>query len=389
MFRTTSLAAAFAASALFTASVTAQDAQSTEQSVQWGGYSVIFEDNPARLASGRPGGVSVRTLNGAEVLTVTRTTAMLEGIDFSEGVIEFDLALDDKRGFAGLLWHANGLDAEYFYLRQHKSGLPDAGQYTPIRHGLTSWQIYSDRNGIAPFAFTHEGWNRFKMVVKGDTADIYLNGSQRPLLQIPDLAADQGSGGIGFRAAGPNGEIRIANLNVRPLAEGEQIVGAPAEDRAAPEGTITRWLVSERFAEADVAGQFELPDGLGSLQQLSTIEVEPFGIADISRLAGPYDGADTVLVSSKITAENAKRVRLQFGYSDRVRLFLNGELIFDGSAGFRARDFFFLGTVGFEDAVVLNLREGQNTLTAAVSESFGGWAFAGAIADREGLVIEP
>ncbi len=389
MFRTASLAAALIASAFCVAPVAAQSSQSTEQSLQWAEYRVVFENNPARLASGQPGGVSVRTVNGAEVLTVTRTTAMLEGVDFSEGVIEFDLALDDKRGFAGLLWHANGPDAEYFYLRQHKSGLPDAGQYTPIRNDLTSWQLYSDRNAIAPFAFTHEGWNRFKMVVAGDKADIYLNGSQRPVLHIPDLAADQRSGAIGFRAAGPNGEIRIANLNVRPLAEGDQIVGRSAADRSAPEGTVTRWSVSHRFAEADVAGELELPDELGSLQQLGTVEVEPFGIADISRLAGPDDGADTVLVSSKITADKAKRVRLQFGYSDRVRLFLNGELIFDGSAGFRARDFFFLGTIGFEDAVTLNLRQGENRLTAAVSETFGGWGFAGAIADREGLTIEP
>ncbi|NNE49284.1 MAG: hypothetical protein HKN38_03670 [Altererythrobacter sp.] len=389
MFRTASLAAALAISAFFVTPATAQNAQSTEQSVQWAEYRVVYENNPARLASGQPGGVSVRTVNGTEVLTVTRTTAMLNGVDFSEGVIEFDLALDDKRGFGGLLWHANGIDSEYFYLRQHKSGLPDAGQYTPIRHGLTSWQIYSDRNGIAPFAFTHEGWNRFKMVVEGDRADIYLNGSQQPVLHIPDLAADQGSGAIGFRAAGPNGEIRIANLIVRPLAEGEQIVGQSAADRQAPEGTIMRWSVSERFAETDVAGQLELPDELGSLQQLGTVEAEPFGIADISRLAGPDEALDTVLVSGKITAEKAKQVRLQFGYSDRVRLFLNGELIFDGSAGFRSRDFFFLGTIGFEDAVVLNLREGENTLTAAVSETFGGWGFAGAIADRTGLKIEP
>ncbi|NNK46582.1 MAG: hypothetical protein HKP43_08185, partial [Altererythrobacter sp.] len=236
MFRTASLAAALAISAFFVTPATAQNAQSTEQSVQWAEYRVVYENNPARLASGQPGGVSVRTVNGTEVLTVTRTTAMLNGVDFSEGVIEFDLALDDKRGFGGLLWHANGIDSEYFYLRQHKSGLPDAGQYTPIRHGLTSWQIYSDRNGIAPFAFTHEGWNRFKMVVEGDRADIYLNGSQQPVLHIPDLAADQGSGAIGFRAAGPNGEIRIANLNVRPIAMGEQIVGQAAADRQAPEG---------------------------------------------------------------------------------------------------------------------------------------------------------
>lgn len=382
MLRFSSLTLAAATALLPSPSLAAQANQDEAQPLNWSGYGIGI--------SAAPGGqVKVSQVNGSEILTVARATAMLEGAEFSDGVIEFDVAFEDKRGFGGLLWHANGRDTEYFYLRQHKSGEPDAGQYTPIRNGLTSWQLYTDRNAIAPFAFTHEGWNRFKMVVSGDKADIYFNGSSAPVLHIPDLATDQGSGGIGFRASGPNGELRFANLVIRPLADGEEIVGAPAIDRTAPEGTITDWSVSERFAEAVVAGQLELPPALASLDMLGTISVEPFGIADITRLVGPDDGADTVLVSTRIVATEAKRARLRFGYSDRVRLFLNGELVFDGSAGWRSRDYFFLGTIGFEDAVVLNLREGENVLSAAVSETFGGWGFAGAIADREGLNIEP
>jgi len=356
-------------------------AQEDYAPLTWSGYTL---DN-----QGPADRVSVREVAGTEVLTVTRTTVMLDGAEFSEGVIEFDIALDDKRGFGGLLWHANGPDTEYFYLRQHKSGLPDAGQYTPIRNGLTGWQLYTDQNAIAPFSFTQEGWNRFKMVVANDQADIFFNGSPTPVLHVPDLAADLGSGGLGFRASGPNGEIRIANLSVRPLAAGEGIVGTPKSDRRAPAGTIERWTVSERFAEEAIADATLLPAQLTELGQLGTVGVEPFGIADITRLTGPDDGLDTVLVSTKITADQARRAKLNFGYSDRVRLFLNGELVFEGSAGFRSRDFFFLGTVVFEDAIMLNLREGENMLTAAVSETFGGWGFAGAIADRTGLTIEP
>ncbi len=364
--------------ALFTSAAAAQDAT---EPLTWQGYTLENLGNADR--------VSVREVNGTEVLTVTRTTVMLTGAEFSEGVIEFDVAFEDKRGFGGLLWHANGPDTEYFYLRQHKSGEPDAGQYTPIRNGLTAWQLYTDRNAIAPFSYTHDGWNRFKMVVADDKADIYFNGSPTPVLHVPDLAADQGTGGLGFRATGPNGEMRFANLVIRPLGDGEAIVGTAKTDRQAPTGTITSWSVSERFAEEAIAGQMTLPSELAALPSLGTVNVEPFGIADVTRVTGPDDGADTVLVSSKIAADTAKRVRLQFGYSDRVRLFLNGELVFDGSAGWRSRDFFFLGTIGFEDSVVLDLQAGENTITAAVSETFGGWGFAGTIADREGLVIEP
>ena len=152
---------------------------------------------------------------------------------------------------------------------------------------------------------------------------------------------------------------------------------------------IANWSVSAPFAEALVDGQMTLPDGLPATGSLGMLAAETFGIADISRLAGPDDDLDTVLVSTRITSNNARKVRMNFGYSDRVRLFLNGDLVFDGSAGWRRRDFFFLGTIGFEDAVVLDLEAGENELVAAVSETFGGWGFAGAIADGEGLAIAP
>lgn len=357
-------------------------AQEATQPLKWSGYT-LENQGPADR-------VSVEKVAGSEVLTVTRTTVMLSGSEFSEGVIEFDMAFEDKRGFGGPIWHAQEDGSqEYFYIRQHKSGLPDSGQYTPVRNGLTSWQIYTDRNGIGPFSFAHAGWNRFKMVVAGDKADIYFNGSEKPVLHIPDLASDNGSGAIGFRASGPNGEIRIANLTMRPLADGEGIVGEAATDRMAPEGIIERWAVSQRFAEGQIDGAPALPPEIASIPAIGTLAVEPFGIVDIARLTGPEENLDTVLVSTRITANNARKVRLQLGYSDRVRLFLNGELVFDGSAGWRSRDFFFLGTIGFNDAVMLDLIEGENTLAAAVSETFGGWGFAGAIADRDGLRVEP
>ncbi len=335
-------------------------------------------------------GIEVAEREGRQELIVSRSAALLEGVEFAEGVIEFDVAFENKRGFGGLMWHANDSgDAEYFYIRQHKSGLPDAGQYTPMRRGLTSWQIFSDRNAIAPFAYTYDGWNRIKFVIANDKADIYLNGGVEPILHVPDLATDRGNGGIGFRTSGPNGRIRIADLSIRPLRSGEGIVGSPKQVESPPSGVIRSWRVSSAFAEARVEDMLSLPADIAGLGNASTIQVEPSGIADLGRIGRPQDEADTVLVSTRIASDSAKAVRLQFGYSDRVKLFLNGDLVFDGDAGFRSRDFFSLGTVGFKDSVVLNLQEGENELAAAVSETFGGWAFAGAIENDAGLTIRP
>lgn len=373
----------------YVAAITAATAASMAQAQDDAPSLLQFESYQVR-PTGPAGGVSVEEVNGQQELILARASAMIDGLEFTDGVIEFDIAFENRRGFGGLMWHASDTgDAEYFYIRQHKSGLPDAGQYTPMRAGLTSWQIFSDANAMAPFAFTYDGWNRLKFVIANDTADIYFNGSKQPMLHIPDLATDRGRGGIGFRTSGPNGKVRIANLTVRDLAQGEQIVGRAKAVRTAPPGTIENWRVSERFSEDLLDNVISLPGELEALDRDLTLQVEPSGIVDLGRAARPQDNADTVLVSTRIVSNAAQPVRLRFGYSDRVRLFLNGRLVFSGIAGWRSRDFFFLGTIGFNDAVLLNLQEGENTLTAAVSETFGGWGFAGAIENGEGLTIRP
>ncbi|MEZ5679927.1 MAG: hypothetical protein R3E14_01375 [Erythrobacter sp.] len=349
------------------------------RTLTWGGYEVTSTASQDR--------VHVDQSDGVEVLTVSRGSARLQGADFSEGVIEFDIAFDDSFGFGGIQWHITDNSAEYFYIRQHKSGQPDAGQYTPVRNGLTSWQIFTDRNGIAPLAFTHEGWNHFKMVVIGDKAEIYFNGSDDPQLHIPDLATDQGMGGLGFLSSGPAGELRLANLVVRALGDGDRLVSGPAEVPALPDGVIESWAISRQFPETLVKDALVMPAAVGSLASVAVLPVEANGIADLGRAAVLGDEDDSLVASVHIRSTGDKRVRLKFGYSDRLRLFLNGELLFEGNAGWRTRDHFYLGTVGFLDEVVLPLGEGSNRLDAVVSETFGGWAIAGAIADREGLKI--
>ena len=47
----------------------------------------------------------------------------------------------------------------------------------------------------------------------------------------------------------------------------------------------------------------------------------------------------------------------------------------------------FLGTVGFHDVAGLDLERGDNEILIAVSETFGGWAWAGAIEERAGLTL--
>ena len=50
-----------------------------------------------------------------------------------------------RRGFFGIQFRIadDGANAEWVYLRQHKSGLPDAMQYTPVLNTGLNWQIYN------------------------------------------------------------------------------------------------------------------------------------------------------------------------------------------------------------------------------------------------------
>ena len=54
-------------------------------------------------------------------------------------------------------------------------------------------------------------------------------------------------------------------------------------------------------------------------------------------------------------------------------MFLNGRLLFRGDSTFKVRDSEFMGIIGLNDALLLDLVEGANTLTFVVTESFGGW----------------
>ena len=119
------------------------------------------------------------------------------------------------------------------------------------------------------------------------------------------------------------------------------------------------------------------------------LDVEERGIANLARLVGNGDGRNTVVAAVTLTSDRERTVRVRFGYSDRVRVFLNGRLLYAGNAGFGTRDPEFLGIVGLFDELALPLKRGPNELWFAVSETFGGWAVTADVPDRAGITIGP
>ena len=141
------------------------------------------------------------------------------------------------------------------------------------------------------------------------------------------------------------------------------------------------WAVSDPFPEDEL--------DLGTLEEHSwtILGAEPSGLADLARVNG-LDDRDTVFARATIVSERAQTKRLDFGFSDRVTVFVNGQPLFSGSDGYRSRDYRFLGSIGWWDSVYLPLRPGRNDLVLAVSEDFGGWGVQAKLADLDGCSVE-
>ena len=348
---------------------------------------LIYDDANWRITARE---ANVEEFLDRQSLKLTGGRVWRDDVNFHDGVIEFDVAFDERMGFIGPIFRAERDDRfEEFYFRSHLNGKPDALQYSPVENGLSAWQIFSDANALAAIPLKFGEWNRVKIVVEGDKADFYFN-ADTPQLHVPDLKTDIANGYVGLRAGGPDNMFaHFSNISFRPLTNGEGVIGAEKETASPPGGLISEWRVSEPFAEAEVANVLTLGNEIIRNLDWKPLRVETNGIANLAKLSTAADGADTVFVRLNIKSDSKQMKELRFGYSDRVRFYLNGKRVYYGDAGWRVRDYRFLGTVGFFDSVGLDLKKGDNELRVAVSETFGGWAFVGAMEDQIGVELKP
>lgn len=329
----------------------------------------------------------VESYRGRSALLLREGAAWLKGSSFENGTIEFDVAFSNTVAFPGIAFRAvTRTDYELFYLRASLSGKPDATQYTPVFHGLYGWQIYTGPAYNAALQWTFDRWMHVKLVVSGTRAEVFVDGDTVAQV-IPLLRGAQRAGEVGLLVA--PGSARFANLVVRP-ASAPRLTGTPPHMRDSTPATIVRsWRVSAPFAESLLAGVTNLAAVPGAGGSWSALDIEERGIANLARLAGNGNGRNTVIAAVTLNAKRAATVRVRFGFSDRVHVFLNGRLLYAGDDGFATRDANFLGTVGLFDELALPLRSGPNELWFAVSETFGGWAITADVPDRTGVGVSP
>jgi len=319
-------------------------------------------------------------------------TAVLDDIQFVDGVIEVDVAVTGQRSYPGVVFRVRpGGEYERFYIRPHRAGLyPDALQYTPVFHDIAGWQLYNGSGYTAGVEMPRDEWVPVRIEVQGREAHVFVGAGVQPQLEITDLKHGISGGAIGV--LGPaDGSACFSNFRY----EVHEPVVAPAPDNAgprpgdSPRGTVLDWQVS-RVLPAAAVDRSTYPRFFAIFSAAwEDAPVEPSGLVDISRLRGRSGAApDMVFARTFVSADERQDVELQLGYSDEIDVFLNGRKVFAAANGYQYRDPSALGVVGLHDSLYLTLEKGVNEIFVMVTESFGGWALM-ARADRDlGVPIE-
>ena len=322
-------------------------------------------------------------VDGVDTIHLANGKAIVLDRQLANGIVEFDIMFSANRGFMGLGFRANeNLDtAENFYFRSHQENNPDANQYNPIFNNNSSWQLFYGEQYAAPIDYKHDQWQHVKILINGDEAEFYLD-SDQPFLHIDDLHTDRATGSL-YLTSNFN-EAYFSNFSIIET-DNVEFLGSTAPYPPAPAGLISSWNASTNTVSFDSLGANIDVDQL--VQGWANVNVEQNHIANISRVLSYSADSNTALVRLNISADEATVKPINFGFSDNVKVYVNGLIVFEGSDVYRSRDYRYLGTVGLWDSVYLNLQQGENEVVFAIAENFGGWGIMATIPDQAGLTI--
>ena len=154
-------------------------------------------------------------------------------------------------------------------------------------------------------------------------------------------------------------------------------------------GTVTEWEVSQSFTGSEATIDDYPADLVESASWLVAV-AESTGRLNLAVSGGIAAGVDIGLKLARFTvrSDGVRRVRLNYGFSDRASVFLNGELVLIGDNTYLSRSGRYLGVMTLDnDALVLTLRDGDNELLFAVTEAFGGWGVGARLTLGDGLTL--
>lgn len=323
--------------------------------------------------------------------------AILKDLELRDGVLDVDVATPASRGFFGIQFRLanDGANGEWVYLRQHKSGAPDAMQYTPVLNTGANWQIYNGPGFTGAVDIPKDAWFHLRLEVKGAQAKLFVKDMDRPALVMNDLKSGIEKGLIALHVL--TGTTYFSGFEVRetPAAPWER------HQPPMPPDTLIRWSLSPSYDALTRNLERPLSPSERDAIKWQDVEAEPPGFVvlyrhreaphlrvtfqgDFSKRLEPQPGMKVVYARTTIVSDRDQVRKLSIGYSDDVSVFVNGKILYRGRSAQGFRDPGFLGIVNPEnDAIYLPLKKGSNELMLAVSELGGGWGFMCRLTDLE------
>jgi len=149
------------------------------------------------------------TYKGVEAIHLKNTparpdgpVALIKDIEFEDGILEVDIA---SERFAGLAFRAqDGDHYDKIYFRPFNSGTAkhqNTVQYAVVGNQSLGWRPLREN---FPGKFESGAdvpimeWFRAKLVIKGDTVNVYVNDEPEPVLVVNQTLSGYEKGGIGI-----------------------------------------------------------------------------------------------------------------------------------------------------------------------------------------------
>ena len=362
-----------------------------------GGTLAVAPDSPRWDLQGQ---ARLDEFQGRKCLHLDGGAAILKDFQMRDGVIDVDIVTTvtaPARGFFGLQFRISddGANAEEIYLRPHKTGWPDAMQYTPVLGTGANWQIYNGPGFTGAVDIPRSVWFHLRLEVTGAQAKLFVADMDKPAMVMTDLKTGIQKGQVALYVL--TGATYFTSFEVRATPD------AVWERKLPPmaPGALTHWSLSPSYDALARDMERPLAAAESAAMAWQEVEAEPPGFvtlyryreaphprvtfqADFVRRLEPQPGMKVVYARTRIESDRDQVKRLDIGYSDDVSVFLNGRILYRGRSAQGFRDPGFLGIVNPEnDAVYLPLKKGSNELVLAVSELGGGWGFICRLADAD------
>ncbi len=334
---------------------------------------------------------------GQRSIFLTNGEALVKDLDFTNGIIEMDLSFERGFGFMEVIWHISEDDKQLdkLYIRPHKSPYIDSVQYAPIINGISNWQMYYLPNNTGAVDYPFGQWFHLKVVSVGKYAEIYLVDMEKPVLTV-NLTGNSSSGKIGVKDDNSQKSIPLYLANFSyTIDDNPPLKGTPPEVKAEPTA-VKAWLISNAVEESVLDGKLRVTEADRKNFTWVNLDAEADGKGNIARVQDSDNitakpSRNTVFARTTIVSDKDQKKLMKFGFSDKVKLYLNGELLYQENEAYRVRNYWFMGNMGYFNEIYLPLKKGNNELWMGISEGpqvFSGWGVQAMFENLDGITFD-